>query len=164
MPSVSVCAISSGDVNTATFAAVACLIMPVCEVSSVDEGGGWKKRTLALPPEYYPSDYFTLAQTTSHNLGDPKYTNQKSQLTSPLHQRKRKERRNHTTHQTLSTLNPFSPVGMTANTASATSAARMSAEPNCLGARADLRARARVGSVSGVGRVVVDRAVCDHVL
>ena len=40
----------------------------------------------------------------------------------------------------------------------------LSAEPNCLGVRADLRVRARVGSVSGVGRVVVDRAVCDHVL
>jgi hypothetical protein len=53
---------------------------------------------------------------------------------------------------------------MTANTASATSLARMSSEPNCLGARADLRARVRVGSVSGVGRVVVDRAVRDHVL
>ena len=40
----------------------------------------------------------------------------------------------------------------------------MSSEPNCLVARGDLRARVRVGSVSGVGRVVVDRAVCDHAL
>ena len=53
---------------------------------------------------------------------------------------------------------------MTANAASATSAARMSSEPNCLVARADLRARVRGGSVSRGGRVVVDRAVCDHAL
>ena len=53
---------------------------------------------------------------------------------------------------------------MTANTASATSAARMFSEPNCLVARAGFRALVRAGSVSGVGRVVVDRAVCDHVL
>jgi len=68
------------------------------------------------------------------------------------------------THRTLSTLNPFSPAGMTTNAASATSAARMSSEPYCLGARAGLRARARVENVSGVGRIVVDRAICDHVL
>ena len=53
---------------------------------------------------------------------------------------------------------------MTANAASATSAARMFSEPNCLAARTGLRTLVRVGSVSGVGRVVVDRAVCDHVL
>ena len=53
---------------------------------------------------------------------------------------------------------------MTANAASATSAARMFSEPNCLAARAGFRALVRAGSVSGVGRVVVDRAVCDHVL
>jgi hypothetical protein len=53
---------------------------------------------------------------------------------------------------------------MTANTASAMSAARMFSEPNCLVARAGFRALVRAGSVSGVGRVVVVRAVCDHVL
>ena len=53
---------------------------------------------------------------------------------------------------------------MTANAASATSAARMCSEPNCLVARAGLRAWVRVGSVSGVGRVIVDRAVCDYAL
>jgi len=53
---------------------------------------------------------------------------------------------------------------MTANAASATSAARVCSEPNCSDARAGLRAWVRVGSVSGVGRVIVDRAVCDHAL
>jgi hypothetical protein len=51
---------------------------------------------------------------------------------------------------------------MTDNAASATSAARMFSEPNCLVARVGLRASVRVGSVSGVGRVVIDRAVCEH--
>jgi hypothetical protein len=41
-------------------------------------------------------------------------------------------------------------------------AARIFSEPNCLAARAGLRAWVRVGSVSGVGRVVVDKAICDH--
>jgi hypothetical protein len=40
----------------------------------------------------------------------------------------------------------------------------MFSEPNCLAASAGFRALVRAGSVSGVGRVVVDRAVCDHVL
>ena len=48
---------------------------------------------------------------------------------------------------------------MTANVASATSAARVFSEPNCLTARAGFRALVRAGGVSGVGRVVVDRAV-----
>ena len=59
---------------------------------------------------------------------------------------------------------PFLLVGMTANAASATSAARVFSEPNCFGVRADLKARPGVGSVSGVGRTVVDRSVCNHVL
>ena len=53
---------------------------------------------------------------------------------------------------------------MTANAASATSAARMCSEPNCLDARTGLRASVRVRSVIGVGRDIVDRAVCDHAL
>jgi len=52
---------------------------------------------------------------------------------------------------------------MAANAASTTSAAMMSSE-STFGARADLRARMRVGGVSGVSRVVVDRAICDHAL
>jgi hypothetical protein len=40
----------------------------------------------------------------------------------------------------------------------------MCSEPNCLDARAGLRVLVRVGSVSGVGRVIVDRAVRDHAL
>ena len=53
---------------------------------------------------------------------------------------------------------------MTANAASATSAERMFSEPKCLAAKKGLRAQVRAGIVSGVGRVIVDRAVYDDEL
>jgi hypothetical protein len=92
-------------------------------------------------------------------------TQKSTKLASHTHTpKKEKKKRRNATHLTSSTQNSFSRVGMTANTASATSAARMFSKPNCLVARTGFRASVRAGSVSGVGRVVVVRSVCDHVL
>jgi hypothetical protein len=54
--------------------------------------GGRKERTLALPPEYHPTDYFTPAQTTSHNLDDPTNTKIKRVSFHP-HTKERQEER-----------------------------------------------------------------------